>query len=614
MASGKPVSPGLVTFCDATAKHCEGPSILGTAQVTAAGTATLKRILSYGTHSIKAVYAGTTTYASSSSASQAVTLTGAQTFATISASGKAGNYTLTATVTGDAGFPLSGKVSFFDKTNNNLPPGSATLGASKIVFNNNGRIIYPTNGTIPIALATGDFNGDGVPDLAIANSNSNTVEIQSIVGGESNLLPMTNYTPQALAVADFNNDGKPDLAVAYENSNGVQILLGQGNLQFESANPSFLSTGTAPNSIAVGDFNNDGNVDLAVTNLLSANVTILLGNGRGEFTAGPQFPTTDSFPYQVAAGDFNLDGKQDLAVANYFGNDVTILLGNGNGTFTAAPTLNTGIYPDAVAVGDFNADGKPDLAVTNAFSQTVTILLGSGNGTFTEAPASPVTGKNPDSVAVTDFNLDGIEDLVVASSNSNSVTVFQGNGDGTFVQSFSEYANAPYSIAVGDFAANGYSSLAVANSGDAIVSGILHSITTQATATISGIAVPGSGMHSVGASYPGNTNYKGTVTYTQLAASPIQTTTTLTALPAGPVAIGQTVSLSASVTPAQVGALKPTGTVSFYNGTALIGSAAVGTTLSTKFSTPGTLSLSAKYNGDANFVASKSEAITLTVQ
>jgi Big-like domain-containing protein/VCBS repeat protein len=210
--------------------------------------------------------------------------------------------------------------------------------------------------------------------------------------------------------------------------------------------------------------------------------------------------------------------------------------------------------------------------------------------------------------------LDGIEDLVVASSNSNAVTVYEGKGDGTFVQSFSGYANAPYSIAVGDFAANGYPSLAVANSGDAMVSVILNGITTQATAAISGIAVPGSGMHSVGASYAGNINYKGAATYTQLAASPIQTTTTLTALPAGTVAIGQTVSLSASVTPPQVGALKPTGTVSFYNGTALIGSAAVGTTLSTKFSTPGTLSLSAKYNGDANFIASKSAASTLTVQ
>lgn len=363
---------------------------------------------------------------------------------------------MTATVQGSAKLPFIGNVSFFDASNANLPLGTVALGTNTPTSGYSG-LAFPSNGGEPIALAAGDSNNDGTPDLAIANLNSSAVEILSVKGDLSNSVPVYGQNPGAVAVGDFNNDGKLDVTIADLNSSQVEVHFGNGDLTFTGS--TVLLTGIGPNSIAVGDFNHDGNADLAVANQFDANVTIYVGDGKGNFAApnvpGYTPPATSSFPYSVAIGDFNNDGEQDVAVANYYGNNLTILLGNGDGTFTPAASPNTDIYPDSVTVGDFNGDGKADRAVSNFFSQTVTILLGNGNGTFTPDP-SLTAGNNADSVAVTDFNLDGIADLAVACSNSNAVTLYLGNGDGTFNQSFTAYGNAPYSIAVGDFGSAGY--------------------------------------------------------------------------------------------------------------------------------------------------------------
>ena len=459
-AAGKPVAPGQVNFCNAAAVYCEGPALLGQAQLTVSGTASIKLVPGIGAHSIKAVLQGTMNAAGSSSGRETVTVTGVHATSTaISAAGTAGNYQLTAAVVGSSTQLPTGQVSFADSTNQ-LKLGAATLGPGT-TSSSFTSLISPNAGNEPVALAIGDFNGDGKPDVAVVNTNTDTVTI--LLGNAagaftySSTLP-TGASPRAIAVGDFNDDGNLDLAVANINSNNVTLLFGDGKGGFVVSSSSPV-TGTGPNSMAVGDFNGDGNADLAVTNQFSSTVTILLGDGHGNFTAGPQSPATGSFPYAVAAGDFNRDGNQDLAVANYYGSDVTVLLGNGKGDFTAAPSPGTGVYPDSVAVGDFNGDGKPDLAVANQFSATVTILLGDGNGGFAPPTASgyqpPVTGKMPDSVAVGDFNGDGVQDLAVANSNSNSVTILFGKGDGTFPTATAQTVSsgsgtAPYSLAVGD--------------------------------------------------------------------------------------------------------------------------------------------------------------------
>ena len=171
--------------------------------------------------------------------------------------------------------------------------------------------------------------------------------------------------PFSVAVGDFNLDGKPDLATANSDSNNVTILLGNGMGGFTQPAGSPVGAGASPFSVAVGDFNLDGKPDLASANQDSNNVTILLGDGMGGFTQPSSSPVGAGFaPRSVAVGDFNLDGKPDLATANSVSGNVTILLGDGMGGFTqpSSSPVGVGTEPQSVAVGDFNLDGKPDLA------------------------------------------------------------------------------------------------------------------------------------------------------------------------------------------------------------------------------------------------------------
>src|SRR6266446_3597740 len=157
-------------------------------------------------------------------------------------------------------------------------------------------------------------------------------------------------------------------------------------------------------------------------------------------------------PDSVAVGDFNGDGRLDLATANFDSNDVSVLLGNGDGSFQAALTAAAGRGPSSVAVGDVNGDGKLDLVVVNLVagdSASVSVLLGNGDGTFQAARISSTGGSRPASVAVGDFNGLGKPDLAVANSGSGSVSVLLGNGDGTFLAR--PFAAGAVSVAVGDF-------------------------------------------------------------------------------------------------------------------------------------------------------------------
>src|SRR6266700_2921229 len=256
--------------------------------------------------------------------------------------------------------------------------------------------------------------------------------------------PQTEYVagskngPSGIAVGDFNGDGKLDLAVANYGDNSFSVLLGNGDGTFQP--PRTLPIGTHPALVAVGDFNGDGKPDLAISSVGDNTVSVLLGNGDGTFLA-PQVTPVGLNPWYFAVGDFNGDGKLDLAVADYGcpldctsspSNTVTVLLGNGNGTFLPGPSLTVGNGPAGVAVGDFNGDGKPDLAVANLNDNTLSILLGNGDGTFQAPQTFAGVGTKPYFVAVGDFNRDGKPDLVITNHLGNTVTVLLGNGDGTF--------------------------------------------------------------------------------------------------------------------------------------------------------------------------------------
>ena len=185
----------------------------------------------------------------------------------------------------------------------------------------------PSGGAFP-ALAVADFNGDGIPDLAILNTTANIVTLflgngDGTFTAAATTPPSAGANPAAIAVGDFNGDGIADLAIANNNPSGTStIRLGNGDGTFTAA-PS-PTTGSGPDSIATGDFNSDGILDLAVANANDGTLTILLGNGDGTFAPAPgsPFPSQTQTASLIVVGDFNGDGKVDLVVRNIFGNAV----------------------------------------------------------------------------------------------------------------------------------------------------------------------------------------------------------------------------------------------------------------------------------------------------
>jgi uncharacterized repeat protein (TIGR01451 family) len=359
----------------------------------------------------------------------------------------------------------------------------ASSTVSILAGNGNGTFAAPVSravGTQNSSVAAGDLNDDGNTDLVTADSGSALVTV--LLGGGNGSFPESRsiaaYVPQQAVIADITGDGKPDVVTA-----GQETYYGYGLVVFRNtsdcavncgtlAGAVLYGAGTNPDSIARGDFNRDGKLDLAVANYDSSNVSVKLGNGDGTFSAGLTL-AVGTTPHGVAAGDFNRDARLDLAVGRTGVSKVAILLGNGDGTFQSAVSYATGTNPRSVAAGDFDRDGKLDLAVASRGANSVSILRGSGTGTF-EAPVSYATGTSPESVAIGDFNRDGRADLVVANSGSANVSLLLGNAGGTFASAVQFGAGTtPYAVIADDLDNDGRTDIAVANAGSHSVSVLL---------------------------------------------------------------------------------------------------------------------------------------------
>ena len=561
-------------------------------------------------------------------------------------------------------------------------------------------VIYSPGGSIATSVAVADLNGDRKPDLIVANCSppgpncAGEGSVAVFLGnGDGTFQPAATYDSGgggavSVAVADVNGDGKPDLLVANYGSNTVGVLLGNGDGTFQTV-VTYGSGDGLPLSIAVADVNGDHKPDVVVANLASDTVGVLLGNGDGTFQTVVNYGSGGGCPFSVAVGDVNGDGKLDLVVPDGCGSAVGVLLGNGDGTFqTAANYGSGGTFPTSVVVADVNGDGKPDLLVANcdagqsnscidqSVDGSVGVLLGNGDGTFQAAVGYDSGSSGAWSVAVADVNGDGKPDLVVANqcgcSPPGDVGVLLGKGHGIFAHPVRLSPSSDYSVAVADVNGDGKPDLLVATNyayGMGAVAVLLNNTaiaprTTKTVVSTSGSpsligqpvtftakvtsthgAIPDGeeqvtfydGMtalasvtlasgtaayttsslsaktHTIKATYAGDPTFKPSTGLVTQVVNKYPTTTTLTSSP-NPSKFGQAVTFTAHVTgtgPA------PTGKVKFLDGTLAIGSATLsgGVAKLTKSALAvGTHPITAEYLSDALSAKSTSPVVNQVVQ
>jgi RHS repeat-associated protein len=617
-----PISPGLVRFCNASAPVCEDMAVLGTAQLTSTGTAAISLRLGMGTHNISAVFvgtsSGTSTYQTNTSNTQTVVVNGSGSYVTsttLAASGIPSSYTLTGSVTGFGSGSLGTSVSFVDNTTSTpVPLGSTPLGTASYALQ--GPTLYGDANSFCydsscLAIAQ-DINGDGVPDVLVSNYSKN--EIFVVIGnGDGTFKTPVGYavgtSPGSIAVGDFNGDGIPDLAVSNGQSSNVSILLGNGDGTFQTQNS--FPTGSNPSGIAVGDFNGDGIADVLVVTPNGDTISVLLGNGDGTFQT-PVTTSTGHAPAAVVVADFNGDGILDVAVAvdgtNSSTSELVVYLGIGNGKFQT-PTTYSPAGSVSIVAGDFNQDGIPDLAYSIHGGSTVVVMIGNGNGTFQTA-VSYAVGATAGSVAIGDFNQDGFADLAVPNGNGTTSILF-GNGDGTFQAQISYASGGGTGAAVADLNGDGLPDVVSVNDQLSVM------LDAQvATYTDTGFSFTGSvGYHNVVASFPANSTFA----TSQSTAVPLYSsnaTPTLSLATSGtPAVYGNTLTLTATISSG------PTGSVSFYSGTTLLGSATISSATATYttaiYTTTtlavGTYSITAQWAGNSSYNPATSNTVTQVV-
>ena len=351
---------------------------------------------------------------------------------------------------------------------------------------------YPV-GNNPIYIAVADLNGDGFPDIVVANYSDNTVGVL-LNNGNGTFKPETalaaGNAPDGIALADVNGDGHIDILAANSVDNTLGVYLGAGGGVFLPAAIYTLGaaqTGTGYLNITAGKLNPAGPVDVVASELnsVSGSVVVLQNNGAGVFSVGPSYAAgLNADTLQLA--DLQHRGILDLIAASSSDNVVNVLSGNGDGTFGAAATyaaasISSSPGQQTIAVGDVNGDTFPDLVIANPNNNAMQVLYNAGSApsgvppfTF-HPPGTHGVGHNPSAVATGILTASGNHDVVVANAADNDVGVLLGNGNGT-LQTMVTYpvGVSPQSLALVALRGSGKPlDIVTANFGDGTVSVLL---------------------------------------------------------------------------------------------------------------------------------------------
>ncbi len=666
-ANNTQVIPGQVIFCDASndkvskgiMADCVVP--IATAQTkghteqtgngpTSYGQASITIYPAAGNRRYEAVFLGNSHYKISSNTTTLTVTGAAATTTSLAVSGSSPNYSLTATVNTPGFSAATGSVDFNDTTTG-ASLGSVALSQATAVSSLAITSQPQSSDNGACSITSGDFNNDGIADFAVGvgdcvgpDGSKSVAALQILLGkGDGTFTSGTslfqNNNVTAVTAGDYNNDGFVDLIADADNR---YFLAGNGNGSFSATS---LGNSCGSVNMLTADFNGDGNLDFAVncpsTQNNSAGATqIYLGGGNGSFTAGASVPAGGYTLNAFGSADFNSDGFPDLVIGSADFSSIAVYLNDGTGSFqagTSFPVPSSGI---ALAVGDFNGDGNADVVIDSEEQvepgapdiSLLTLEPGNGNGTFGQPVATNITGvqSNTDgfSMVAADFNGDGITDLGMISGNNTAPDVGSvlalGSASGSFRISASvltqETGDPDYFPgAVGDFNKDGIPDILISSSDMTTAYAIAVGQNFTQTATLSPVNPIGAGTHNVTASYGGDTmTTASTSAAISLTAASAATTLALAAAPTS-ATFGSQVVLTATLTPYASGQLttdnEPNNIV-FLNGNQAIGTATLKTGLATLNLTSlpvGANSITARYTGDANFAASTSSAVTVTI-
>ncbi|MFP4502307.1 MAG: FG-GAP repeat domain-containing protein [Candidatus Hydrogenedentota bacterium] len=346
------------------------------------------------------------------------------------------------------------------------------------------RVFGAGKGSIDVAAA--DIRGDSQPDLIVANSTGDNISLLLGRGDgsfETDERFRVGGRPRAIEAGDFNEDGMVDLAVTNLETGDISVLLGDGAARL--APEAALSFTGVPRALALGDLNNNNHTDIVATDLFGGQVAVYLGRGDGTFQNARRASALagggGSELRSVTLADFDNDGNLDVAVGNARQDVVAVLLGDGTGALGAATEFSARNFPLGVSASDMDGDGNADVVLANGFdandpnadsqSPQVRTLFGTGDGALARRGASgPYTvSPAPNGLLVADLNNDGNPDVLTAHAGRNTVNLLRGRGAGRLMKGEGlQVGHSPGSVMVGDIDNDMYSDIVTTNSQNSI--------------------------------------------------------------------------------------------------------------------------------------------------